>query len=641
MKLRSLVLVVVLILVAAGLARAGVGDPQLATDHPWYRGELSCSTFERLAATQADLYRRVVGVRPTTDEHKALASWLWRNTHYYHGEEGAEDLWGQGFTRGHDLRTRDSWTGLFAHGFGLCGTTHSQWVAEMEHLLGHGRGRCVGVDGHNAFEVYLTGGHYGKGKWALLDHDLSTVIFNKEGTALLSIPEIVADWKRLTDRRFAPQRQHGWLVCGLHPADGETYRKFSSAEYQAGYAGPTPIVHLRRGESLRRYLQPGLEDGKTFVFWGRNYNTGNVPGPERAHTWVNQPEKMYRSRTGAGFKPGQARYGNAVYTYRPEFTINDYREGVVSEDGSSVVFEFHTPYIIAATPAGKKEWDIYQPGCRNGLVLRGKVNCAVSVSTDRGQTWQKCGKFLDGMDLTDRVKGRRQYLLRFHAGARALAKTGLTMITVCQVNSAILPRLKDGGTQVNFEAAGQAVLSAGPNVDQAKAHLVEGAFGTPRVTLEVATPRGEKVVTIHAAAHVGSGNPPRADVKYQIEYSTDGGRSWRPIIKDWTIARRGPEPRDFWSQSFCWGAVQIEERMAEKVRVRFRNSDGRNYARCEAHLFYRTPRADPTRVTFAWTEDGGARQATHTFERGRPAAWKVATGKNVQTRWVEMTPAPR
>src|SRR6516225_373905 len=97
---------------AATAARADVGDPQVRTDHPWYPGELACSTFERLFATQAEVYRRVVGVKPTTEEQKALAAWLWRNTHYYHGEEGALDLWGQGFTRGGDRRTREYWTGL-------------------------------------------------------------------------------------------------------------------------------------------------------------------------------------------------------------------------------------------------------------------------------------------------------------------------------------------------------------------------------------------------------------------------------------------------------------------------------------------------------------------------------------------------
>src|SRR5581483_6087365 len=182
------------------------------------------------------------------------------------------------FTKGADLRTREYWTGLFAHGFGLCGTTHAQWVAEMEALFGHGRARCVGVSGHNSFEVFLTGGAYGKGKWVLLDHDVCAVVFDEAGKALLSIPEVRRDWKHLTDRNYKPERQHGWPVCGLHPDDGGVYAEYNAAEYLPGYGGPPAAVHLRRGERFRRYLQPGLEDGKTFVFWGQNYNAGGVPG---------------------------------------------------------------------------------------------------------------------------------------------------------------------------------------------------------------------------------------------------------------------------------------------------------------------------------------------------------------------------
>jgi hypothetical protein len=628
---------------AASPLRGDVGDPQVGTDHPWYPGELACSTFERLFATQAKLYRRVVGVKPTTDEQRALAAWLWRNTHFWHGEEGTEDLWGKGFTGG-DMRTREYWTGMFAHGFGLCGTTHAQWIPEMEALLGHNRGRCVGVEGHNSFEAFLKGGPYGKGKWVLLDHDISTVIFNKPGTALLSIAEIQKDWKRLTDRKYEPQKQHGWLVCGLHPGDGGVYQRYASAEYLAGYAAVPPLVHLRRGETLRRYHQPGLEDGKTFVFWGRNYNTAGIPGPERPQTWVNQPEKMHGSREGTPYKAGQARYANAVYTYKPDFTTEDYREGVVQENDQQVVFEFYTLYIIAATPASKKPWGVYEPGCRNGLVLRGKAKCAVALSTDQGRTWQDCGKFKDGfaqLDLTDRVKGRRQYFLRLHTGAKELAKSGLTITTVCQANSSVLPRLKDNGSEVQFLASGKAVVSAGPNRGQAEAHLVEGRFGTPRVTLEVSPPRRERVLAVHAAAHVFSGSPPRAEVKYQIEVSTDGGKSWKPMVKDWTISRRGDEPKDFWSQSFCWGALEMIDRKASKVRVRFRNDGGKSYGRCEVHLVYRTAGSDATQVTFAWKDDRGAHQEAHRFAAGAgkgPAVWKVATGKKVQTRWVELTP---
>jgi hypothetical protein len=636
MPRRSLLAALLLALLVTP-ARAGVGDPQVRTDHLYYPGELACSTFERLFATQAELYERVTGIRPTTDEHRALASWLWRNTHYAHGEEGTEDLWGKGFRSG-DLRTREYWTGLFAHGFGLCGTTHAQWTAEMQALLGHNRGRCVGVSGHNSFEAFLAGGRYGKGKWVLLDHDVSTVVFDDEGKALLSINEVRKNWKRLTDRNYKPKKQHGWLVCGLHPGDGGAFDSFHTAEYLAGYAGPPPVVHLRRGETLRRYLEPGLEDGKTFVFWGRNYNTSGVPGPERSHTWVNQPEKMFGSRKGTGYRPGQARYGNAVYVYRPDFSGPDYREAIVEEGPSSVVFEFRTPYIIAATPAGKGPWGVYEPGCKNGLVLRGKADCAVAVSTDRGKTWHDAGKLRDGLDLTDRVKGRRQYLLRLGAGAKALRGSGLTITTVCQANPAVMPRLSDGGSKVQFEASGRAVVSAGPNLPQARPHIVAGGFDTPRVTLELRAPRGEPVLAVHAAAHVRSSNPPSPRVKYAIDVSLDGGKTWRPMVRDWSITRRGDEPRGFWSQSFCWGELKLDQPAKGPVRVRFLNDGGKAYARAEAHLIYRPAGPDGTRVTFAWSDEGGSRRASHTFAGA--GTWTVPTGKGVRTRWVEFEAVP-
>lgn len=622
-----------LLALSAVPVRADVGDPQVRTDHPWYPGELSCSTWPRLFRTQAELYE-MVGVKPATDEQKALASWLWRSTHYFHGEEGAEDLWGLGFNRGPDLRTREYWTGLFAHGYGLCGTTHSQWTAEFNALLGHGRGRGVGVAGHNSFEAFLTGGAYGTGKWVLLDHDLSTVIWDDEGKSLLGIPDVVRDWKRWTSRTYRPEKQHGWPVVGLHPEDGGVFQDYNTAEYLAGYAGAPPMVRLRRGETLRRYLEPGLEDGKTFVFWGHNYNTGGIPGPERSRTWVNQPDRLYGSRDGAPVRDGQARYGNSVYTYRPDFATVDYREGVVDESPNHVTFEFTSPYIIGASPPNSSPWGIYDAGGRNGLVLRGRLSAPVHVSVDRGRTWKECGPFRDGMDLTDHVKGYRQYLLKLGAGAAALRGSGLTLRTVCQANAALMPRLTEGGCTVRFEASGRGILSAGPTLPQAQTHVVEGRFGSPKVTLELRAPRGEAAVEIHAAAHVLSGNPPSPEVRYQIEASTDGGTTWKPVVRDWTITRRGDEPKDFWSQSLCWGSLQLPDLPTGPIRVRFSNNGGRSYARAEAHLVYQAARKDTTRVTFAWDQDGGAQQASHTFDGGA-GEWRVPTGKNVRTRWME------
>ena len=217
----------------------------------------------------------------------------------------------------------------------------------------------------------------------------------------------------------------------------------------------------------------------------------------------------------------------------------------------------------------------------------------------------------------------------------------LTITTVCQANAAVMPRLKDGGTTVSFAASGRALASAGPNLTQARGHVVAGKFDSPAVTLELRTPRGESASEIFAAAHVRSSSPPDPKVKYQIEYSTDGGTTWQPMVKDWTVNRQGDEPGDFWSQSFCWANTMIpREGAVSTVRVRFRNDGGKAYARAEIHAAYRVPKTDATAVSFAWTDDAGDRTASQTFiGKADEPSWTIPTGKNVLTKWVEMKTA--
>jgi hypothetical protein len=625
----------------AALARADVGDPQIRTDDPWYPGELAFSTFERLFATEAETYERVTGEKVATDEQKALAAWLFRSTHYFHCADAGEHLWTMGAIPTDDVKvrewSREYWTGLFARGFGLCYSTHGEWAAEMELLLGHGRARTCEHEGHTSFEVFLEGGAYGEGRWALLDHDLSNVLFDPEGKRLLSLPEVRADGK-LERRDYLPERQHGWLPTGLYTGDAGSYEEYYFAEALPGYAGPPPMVHLRRGETLRRYPDPGLDDGKTFVFWGRNMNAKRIPGPERDLTWVNQPDRMYQSRKGTSARAGQARYGNAVYTYRPDFAGGGYKEGVVEETGDHVVLEFYSPYLIAATPASDGPWGVVEPGCTNGLVLRGHATCPVALSVDQGRTWTPCGDFRDGMDLTDRVKGRRQYLLRLGAGAGALAGADLVITTICQASSSVVPRLKDDGSVVTFLASGKAVVSAGPCLDQARAHIVAGGFGTPSVTLELKTPRGEAAVALYAAAQVVSGDPPDPNARYAIDCSTDGGATWQPVVRDWTVPRMGEDPPRFWPKSLCFGSRELDG--APVVRVRFSNDAGKIVERAEAHLVYRTPGKDATKVTFHWVDRGGSHEESHAFAPLVPATWAVPTGANVTTWWVEFEPVP-
>ncbi|MDB5173267.1 MAG: hypothetical protein JWN51_2040, partial [Phycisphaerales bacterium] len=578
----------------------------------------------------------------TTDEDKALASWYWRNLNYWHGEEGLRNCFSGKF--GGD-KGREYWTGLFGDGFALCGTTHAQWSAEMEALLGHCRSRVAGVEGHNSFEVYLAGGAYGAGRWALLDHDISTVIYDRRGERLLALQEIIPAVKELANPTFDPARQHGWRASGLHDDDARgVYTMVDSVEYLAGYAGPPPMVHLRSGESLRRYLRPGLEDGKTFVFWGRNYDAKNVPGPTRDRTWVNQPDKMYRSKKGAGSHDGQARYANAVYSYAPDFAGGTYHQGVIDEAADHVTFEFYTPYVIAAMPANTQPWGVYDAGAKNGLVLhvqRGPSQCTVQVSTDQGKTWQEGSALKDGLDLTDGVKGCQQYLLRFNAGVTALKDTGVSWTTVCQANVCTMPHLHEGDNAITYAVGGRGIVSAGPLAAQAEAHVVEGKLGSPKVTLELTAPRGAKPVHLYAAAWQASGAPP-APVNYAIDRSIDGGKTWASVVKNWKIERHPPEPTDFWSQSFTWADADLEGATAgTPVRVRFTNDGGKSFRKAEASLAYEVTDASPTEVSFCWSEGSASPQtAIHTYappkSDNEDGNWHLKVSREPQTLWVEI-----
>jgi hypothetical protein len=299
---------------------------------------------------------------------------------------------------------------------------------------------------------------------------------------------------------------------------------------------------------------------------------------------------------------------------------------------------FNSPYIVGATPPDSKPYSAYEPGCKNGLVLRGNASCPVSVSIDGGKRWRDCGTFSNGLDLTDHVKGRQDYLLRLGAGAGDLKNSSITITTVCLASVSILPRLKDDGDSIRFEASGRGVVSAGPDVAQAKGHVVAGAFSTPTVTLELKAPENGELVGVHAAAQAESGAPPDPNVKYQIDYSTDAGRTWNSLIADWVIPRQGEEPQEFWSQSYCYGSAQLSSPGAKSVQVRFKNTGDKPYVRAEMHLVCHRANPDATKVTFAWRDEAGAHRESHTFGRVANQPWPVATGKNVKTQWVEFEP---
>jgi hypothetical protein len=313
---------------------------------------------------------------------------------------------------------------------------------------------------------------------------------------------------------------------------------------------------------------------------------------------------------------------------------------VIEKTKDSLTFEFRSPYIIAATPPNQEAWGIYAQGCKNGLVIEGR-GIKASVSIDHGTTWSEPAKLDGQLDLTDHVKGQRQYWLRLHFDeGQKPGDAGLRWTTVCQCNVAVLPRLKDQGTEITYAASNQAIVSAGPTAAHAKSHIVEGSFGQNKVALELETPRGEAISGIFAATHLASGNPPDGKVRYQIEYSFDKGQSWRPLVRDWTIPRQGKEPPDFWSQTLCWGSKEIDDETPAMVRVRFINDGGKQNLRSEMHLAYRVPEPDAMRVTYAWSDAVADDQsASNVFAPSdKPQTWRIPTAKAVVTKWVEMEP---
>ena len=636
--------------VTVSAAFGGVADPQIMTDHPVYRGELACSTLARNIADAYRIFHDRYGHAPATDTEKLLALWAWKSEHCMHAcgnkvylgpdnpdaNATGEDLPWAGSNGWMD--NKDCQMNQFSFSFGLCYSIHAQMAALVGRALGDMRRvRCPEITGHTPFEAYVDG------RWVLADFTTGLMVFGDDGRAV-GLSEIYARQDAKDTDWFSSEKRGGPYRFSMSPF-GDRLDSYSRVRWQQPLFGynAMPIVYtLRRGETFTRYLNPGLADGKTWVFWARDYyNILGKPkhGPFRNVTFLDDPP-IGGNRRGRG----RAYYGNGVFEYTPGLASGAYREGAKREsdtvyadgalrgtsDKAVVVFEHISPYIIAArsVKGGDREWDLLKEKCADGAVASGQAvgEVPVKVSIDGGQTWQDVGTASGEfkIDFTDVVKGRHAYLLRFGL-TRAAGLKALTMRTVTQAGRGVFPRLRDGGTTVSYQASGQSVIHGGPSQYLAERFRRKDleTDGTRVYAIEAPGP-------IRHASGVARVNGPMGTV-WSVDFSTDGGKTWQAGASDLQVTGKGKLWEDG-RAAYAWAEMDFPTSQAKGVLIRFGKG---TILHCQVFATYQTQGTTALTVTYGWTENGRARQDSHSIAAGkRSDTWTVNTGQKVQTRWV-------
>ncbi len=619
-----------------------VPDPQIMTDHPVYRGELSCSTLDRNIAEAYRVFTERYGHTPKTDTEKLTAIWMWKCEHFMHVCDNKVYVGPSNLEANADgwMDCRDCQMGEFSFSFGLCYSVHAQMSAIVARALGGDltRVRCPTIVGHTPFEAYVDG------HWVLADFTTGMMVFGNDGrpVGVLDIVKHVndGDTKWLT----SPKRGGPYKIA-LGPA-GHTlagYKNEWHVQMLFGYNAMPIIYSLRSGETFTRYLEPGLADGKTWVFWGMDYfKAGGGPkhGPWRGATFLDDyPVGNGKKGRGNGY------YGNGVFEYEPPLANGKYKEGVKAEKGTAfadgalrgtrsnafVTFEHVSPYVIAArsVKGGDRQWNVFKEHCNDGAIVSGAAVGAVPVmvSVDAGQTWKEIGlaKGAFHIDFTDVVKGRFEYLIRFDLSKDNGLKK-LKMRTVTQVGRGVFPRLKDGGTKITYEASGQSVIHGGPSQYLAKRYRRKDLEQKGYRVYEIKAPGPVRF----ASGVLRASGPDRGP--WSVEFSVDGGRTWKAGVKDVKL-KEGQSEWGNGHHAYAWAEMAFpQDKDAKAVLVRFGKG---NILHCQVFATYESKDDSPLRVTYGWTEDGKAKESSHTVASGKQAdSWTVPTGKNVKTRWV-------
>jgi len=628
---------------------AKVPDPQIMTDHPVYRGELSCSTLNRTIADAYRVFTERYGRAPANDTEKLTALWIWQCEHHMHnldpyvfGGHGHPDARERGW-----METRDHGLGQFSFGFSLCYSIHAQFSALVGYALGDlKRTNCTGVPGHTSFEAFVDG------KWVLADMTTGMMVFDDSGIPM-SIREIIPFVRDGGEKEriwTSDPRRSGWGKFRVTPFgdNWDVYKAIRGDRKLYGYNAVPIVYDLRPGESFTRFLDPGLEDGKTWLFWGADYYRHDAQkqhGPYRNVTFLDDPP-IGGNREGQG----HARYGNGIFEYEPTLKDDSFREGLWWEapspavtfkkgalrairSSAEVIFEHRSPYVIAARSAkgGDRVWNVRREECLDGARVEGRAagRIKLAVSLDGGQFWQHIGS-VEGdfnVDFTDIAKGRHFYLIRFSIDEDS-GLEHFKLRTVTQIARAVFPRLREGGTEVTYQSSARSAIHGGPSIELAERYRRKDMEKPGYHVYRIAAP-GPIRNAAGVARVQGEGTAPWGP--WSIEISLDEGKSWRDAAEPLTL--NGWESD--WGggrNAYVWANLDLPENSSESLLVRF--GEG-NILAAEVYATYETASASSLIVTYGWLENGKPRNHRHTIPAGSTADdWNVATGQDITRQWV-------
>lgn len=629
-------------------AHAQVGDPTLRTNHPQYAGEgafqtaADCVKFAEAAAARDG--------KKLSEQERAIAIYNWLLTHQWHllsPQENCVPGRTADTNKGHeDLIVYDAAKSRFSYGYGLCGTVHA-WNEPYWKAAGFDARRRA-FPGHTNSEIYYSGA------WHAFDTDMAGLLFRKDGV-VAGYADVIAD-PSLASSTKAPHPHYPFAWPSDFNGMKQGWQEIAKTPdkwfvmHNGGYEALPGIVNLRKGETFTRWFDPDHFGGPSKRrFWHHMKN-----GPVRDWTFANNGEPQH---DGAKHNArGNASYCNGEFVWEPK-RIAIERTLVTN----FAMFDHFSPYVICGDPAD--DANPMTGVATGGLVVEGEISAGatIAVSVDAGQSWQRAPANELPLDLTEFVKGHYGWQVSFTWDRRDRPDPeikSLKFTTVTQVNQALYPRLKPGGTEVTYRAASRAVCAATPRFDPADEpdsveHLAQrsknlvylGRSAKSRLIYETTNNQPASIVfpvtapgpltEVRAAIRYQVRVPPPEKHDYRLEVSTDRGNSWRPFA-----AAQIPKDNEH-SSGWLAGTADVSDARVQDALIRVTlYAGGHKTGLIDAQLYgvYETDIPGKTNITYGWKENGELKTDSQTSAKKKTAkTWTIATGQKIRDEFVRIS----